>query len=127
MWSPTAGTCAICGAEYNKTSPRQKFCAECRKVNHKQYVSKYNEQYRKDHRVIKVRQKKKELKALERKMEPGNLDKAVEFYGLYGLELVQSFFNVLHRASTIAKKHGLSVDANAIDIIMNDFRQNKIG
>ncbi len=120
--------CKECGREIVRTGKNQKFCTECKKKNHQTYVKEYNKEYR---QVIKKRYRKEHPKAVKEKpvkeQPPSNLDKAVAFYGPYGLELVQSFFNILHRASVIAKKNGRVVDGKALDVIMNDFRQNKIG
>ena len=128
MWIPKTSKCEMCGVDYTQTSPRQKFCAGCREKSQKEYVKSYNTKYRKDHYVKKQRElSQKALREKEKKQAPGNLDKAVQYYGPYGLELVQSFFNILHNASIIAKRNNKTVDLKAIDTIMNDFRHNKIG
>lgn len=128
MWTPKIGTCSMCGAEYERMSPRQRFCDACREKNEKEYSDRYNKCYRKNTYVPVVKQpNKKELRRIKRQNTASNLEKAVQAYGPYGLELVQSFFNILHRAGVIAKKNGMQVNIKAIDTIMNDFRQNKIG
>lgn len=124
MWIPRTSKCEMCGVDYTQTSPRHKYCSDCGKINRLRIAKEYNATQHKQNYVPKGRVVKAKPEQPER---IGNLQKALQEFGPYGLEILQAFFNVLHRADVIAKKNNMVVTVKTIDTIMSDFRQNKIG